>query len=100
MEVLERQQDLASIELGATVSEPSVLLDVHHQIASSNILHHKVKTGACLEGRMQGCQERVALLVGYLENPLLRLGTIEKRKQLALLDKKRYDGCRKKTSWN
>lgn len=77
VEVLERQQDLTSIELGAALSEASVLLDVHHQIASSNILHHKVKTSACLEGRMQGCQERVALLVGHLENSLLRLGTMK-----------------------
>jgi hypothetical protein len=80
MEVLKSQQDFTSIELGAALSKASVLLDVHHQIASSDVFHDKVKTSVGLEGRMQGCQERMAFLVGHLENSLFRLGTIETRK--------------------
>ena len=75
MEVLEGQENLASVKLGSVFAKALVLLDVHHQIASLHILHDKVETSVRLEAGVQCRQEGMALFVGHLVNSLFRTST-------------------------
>ncbi len=45
---------------------------MQHQISTADILHDEIHARLCLETRMQIQQERMSLLVGDQEHPLLR----------------------------
>lgn len=79
VKVLQGQKNLAAIKLGAVVSEALVLLNVHHQVSSTDILHHKVEASVCLEARVERRQEWMAFLVGHLVYSLLGSCTMLKK---------------------
>jgi hypothetical protein len=73
VEVLERQQHLGGVELGAP-RRKLLALDVQHEVAAADVLHDKVHARLRLEARVQPEQERVALARGGEKHALLRLG--------------------------
>lgn len=76
VEVLQCQQNFTAVEFGTTLAETLVILDVHHQISSTNVLHHKVDASVRLEARVQSSEEGVAIFVGHLEDSLLGPSTM------------------------
>jgi hypothetical protein len=73
VEILQSEEHLTGVELCLTEGE-LLLLDVKHEIASTDVLHDKVNTGLGLEARMQAEQERMSFLSGREEDALLGLG--------------------------
>lgn len=49
VKVLQSQQDLAAVKLCAMFTKSLVFLDVHHQITSSDVLHHEIQSGIGLK---------------------------------------------------
>ena len=70
VEVLERQQHLGGVELGAP-RRKLLALDVQHEVAAADVLHDKVHARLRLETRVQPEQERMALARGGEEHALL-----------------------------
>lgn len=84
MKVLQGQKHLTAIKFGAVISKALVLLNVHHQVASTYVLHHKVEASVRLEARVQRRQERMAFLVCHLVYSLFRSRTMLRSRLFAL----------------
>lgn len=72
VEVLQGEQDLASVEFRLSQSK-LLLLDVQHEISTRNVFHDEVDPSFGLEAGVESEQEWVSLLGGSLEDPFLRL---------------------------
>jgi hypothetical protein len=70
MEILQSQQHLTGVEFRLSQGE-LLLLDVQHEISSTDVLHDKVDPCLGLEARMKSQQERVTFLSRSHEDPLL-----------------------------
>lgn len=74
VEVLEREEDFGSVELGSSRRE-LLPLDVEHEISSRHVLHDKVDASFRLEARVEAEEERVAFARSGEEDALLRFRT-------------------------
>lgn len=61
----------------------NISVDVHHQVASSRVLHHKANVLLRLETRKQVDQERVTDAVDRFKDPLLAHQTGKERRKLS-----------------
>jgi hypothetical protein len=75
VKVFKRQKDFGGVELGLA-KRKLLALNVQHEVASTDVLHHKIDTGLCLETGVQSEKERVSLACSCEEDTLFRACTI------------------------
>eukprot|EP01136_Pigoraptor_vietnamica_P018408 Opistho-1_new@5380 len=71
---LKRRHNLGRVEPRSVLVEAAVALDLEHEVATVDILHHEEQAVLRLEARVEVGEEGV--LVGDLEDALLRLGAV------------------------
>lgn len=76
MQKVQPEEDARRVEYCSCFVEHFVV-NVHHQIAATSVLHDKAHVLRCLEARKQIDQEGVANAGGRLKNALLRQQTID-----------------------